>query len=74
MVYLKGFGKYPKEPQLHEKTLATKKTYKFPKNKGITSISTYTHAKELEPHQISIELIFSIQKTVLHSIGLICAD
>jgi hypothetical protein len=32
MFYLKGFGKYPKGPQLHEKTLATKKTYKIPDN------------------------------------------
>jgi hypothetical protein len=32
MIYLKGFGKYPKGPQLHEKTLDTKKTYNFPDN------------------------------------------
>jgi hypothetical protein len=29
MVYLKGFGEYPKRPQLHEKPLATKKSIKF---------------------------------------------
>ncbi len=32
MFYLKGFGKYPKGPQLYEKPLATKKTYKIPDN------------------------------------------
>jgi hypothetical protein len=32
MVYLKVFGECPKGSQLHEKTLVTKKTYKFPDN------------------------------------------